>query len=130
MKRRFPLLMLLLALLLVAALTFTACGGGNDSAEEDDDETASGIGSDYSVDRIAEKLDSLRAENGLYVQLRIVSTDNGTAEEYDLIYAAKGNVCYFMTRDDEVYLEFGETALTVYEKEDGAFKKTVMNYGA
>ena len=80
MKRRFPLLMLLLALLLVTALTFTACGGGTDSAE-DDDETASGIGSDYSVDRIAEKLDSLRAENGLYVQLRIVSTENGTAEE-------------------------------------------------
>lgn len=129
MKRRFPLVMLLLALLLVVALTFTACGDGNDSAEGSD-ETSSGIGSDYSVDLIAEKLDALRTEQGLCVKLHIVSTENGTVEEYDLVYAADGNVYYFMTQDDEVYLEFRESALTVYDKEDGAFKKTVMSYGA
>lgn len=129
MKRRFPLLMLLLSLLLVVTMAFTACGDGNDSADGDDD-AASGIGSDYSVDLIAERLDALRAENGLYVQLHVSSTENGTVEEYDVVYAAKGNLYYFMTKDDEVYLEFGDTALTVYDKEDGAFKKTVMNYGA
>ena len=129
MKRRFPLVMLLLALMLVVALTFTACGDGDDSAEGND-ETSSGIGSDYSVDLVAEKLDALRTEQGLCVKLHIVSTENGTVEEYDLVYAADGNVYYFMTQDDEVYLEFRESALTVYDKEDGAFKKTVMSYGA
>ena len=128
MKRRLPLFMLLLVLLLVAALTLTACG--NDKDDGNEDETASGIASDYNVDLITQKLDALRTTSGLYVKLHITSTEDGSVEEYDVIYAASGNVYYFRTQEDEIYLEHGENSLTVYEKEDGVFTKSVINYGA
>ena len=128
MKRTLPLSMLLLVLLLAVALVFTACG--NDTDAEEDEELSESIGSDYNTDQISQKLDALRTSGGFYVKLRVTTTEDGTVETNDLIYAASGNVYLFQTQEDEVYFEYGESALTVIRKEDGVFTKSVLNYGA
>ena len=149
MKRTWLRPLLLLSLLLIAALLFTACSFGG-SGDKDDNKggsetdngtnngtnngtgttAASGIAADYNVEQIAQRLDGLRTSNGLYVKLHVTSTEeNGTVDNYDLIYAANANLYYVVTEEGEYYFDCGDTTFTTYRKiADGVFTKTVMTY--
>ena len=114
----------LLALFIAALmlLSLTACNRGDSLGQKDGDE----VMMEYDQEEMQEKLDKLKNEKGILIEMTVTSTETGEAPEVGTItYAENKDAFYFKSEEDEIMFDFSNPDKCVtYEKNtDGTWEK-------
>ena len=114
----------LLALFIAALmlLSLTACTLGDSLGQKDGDE----VMMEYDQEEMQEKLDKLKNEKGVLIEMTVTSTETGEAPEVGTItYAENKDAFYFKSEEDEIMFDFSNPDKCVtYEKNtDGTWEK-------
>lgn len=114
----------LLALFIAALmlLSLTACNLGDSLGQKDGDE----VMMEYDQEEMQEKLDKLKNEKGVLIEMTVTSTETGEAPEVGTItYAENKDAFYFKSEEDEIMFDFSNPDKCVtYEKNtDGTWEK-------
>lgn len=138
-----------LAMLLLFTATLNACRKRRQNDVCCDVETVV-IGDDYDANVVKDRLNELRQNGGFYIRQHY-DTNYGAADNltYDIVCAACGDTYYYrytslvsiededspsgyslQPKEKQIYLDHGDTALTVYTMEDGVWHKHIRPYGA